>query len=30
MSIVGDCFTRNTRIAFGHGCDYPGYVNLKT
>ena len=26
--VEGYC-TRNTRIAFGYGCDYPGYVNLK-
>jgi RHS repeat-associated protein len=24
--VVGGFFTRNTRIAFGHGCDHPNYV----
>ncbi len=24
--VVGGCFTRNTRIALGNGCDCPSYV----
>ena len=24
--VAGGSFTRNTRFAFGHGCDHPGYV----
>ena len=27
--VVGGSFTRNTRIAFGHGCDHPNYVGAK-
>jgi hypothetical protein len=27
QGVVGGCFTRNTRIAFGHGCDHPNYVS---
>ena len=27
--VVGGSFTRNTRFAFGHGCDHPNYVRAK-
>jgi len=27
--VVGGFFTRNTRIALGHGCDRPNYVSAE-
>jgi len=27
--VVGGFFTRNARIAFGNGCDRPGYVSAE-
>ena len=27
--VVGGFFTLNTRIAFGHGCDCPSYVQRR-
>ena len=26
--VVGDSFTLNIRIVFGHGCDCPNYVRI--
>jgi len=27
--VVGDSFTLNTRIVFGHGCDHSCYVTIE-